>query len=231
MSPQEEANLLNHKPVLAGRDIYLDLGGRNILSGVTCEVHAGEVLGILGPNGAGKTSLLEVLSGRYRSQRGEVFLNGLNITGLPIHKRAELGLARTYQTPVIPYALSVYDVLKAARKAFRPHLSQSLSEWVCDLVGLKVPGDLPAGAVKIVAVAAWKMRQGGQQATDQPRLIDDGVEFRRGGRKLQAAAKGLDIVGPQGRELGSGQFGHAGGYLGHIALVFLIKVADHRIFP
>ena len=190
---------MNHKPVLAGRDIYLDLGGRNILSGVTCEVHAGEVLGILGPNGAGKTSLLEVLSGRYRSQRGEVFLNGLNITGLPIHKRAELGLARTYQTPVIPYALSVYDVLKAARKAFRPHLSQSMSEWVCDLVGLKVPGDLPAGALytldrRKLLLACLLMRRPVVMLLDEPASGLINVEIDEIDMIIRLIAKELDIA-------------------------------------
>lgn len=137
----------NRKPLLACSGINLELGGRLILEDVDCEVYRREVLGILGPNGAGKTSLLEVLSGRYRPQQGKVFLNGRDITNLPIHKRAELGLARTYQTPVVPYALSVYDVLKAARKAFKPRLSQYIAEWACDLVDLKVPGDMPTGAL------------------------------------------------------------------------------------
>ena len=114
----------NRKPLLACSGINLELGGRLILEDVGCEAYRGEVLGILGPNGAGKTSLLEVLSGRYRPQQGQVFLNGRDISKLPIHRRAMLGLARTYQTPVIPYSLNVYDVLKAARKAFKPHLSQ-----------------------------------------------------------------------------------------------------------
>ena len=137
----------NKKPVLACSDITLELGGRIILEDVGCEVNRGEVLGILGPNGAGKTSLLEVLSGRYRPQLGQVFFNGRDIGKLPIHKRAEIGLARMYQMPVIPYALSVYDVLKAARKAFKPRLSQYMAEWACDLVGLKVASDMPAGAL------------------------------------------------------------------------------------
>ena len=123
------------------------MGGRLILEDVSCEAVRGEVLGILGPNGAGKTSLLEVLSGRYRPQSGQVYLNGRDICKLPIHKRAELGLARTYQTPVVPYGLCVADVLKAARKAFKPRLSQYMAEWACDMVGLKVPGHMLAGAL------------------------------------------------------------------------------------
>ena len=134
-------------PLLTCSGIDLELGGRLILEDVSCEAVRGEVLGILGPNGAGKTSLLEVLSGRYQPQSGQVYLNGRDICKLPIHKRAELGLARTYQTPVVPYGLCVADVLKAARKAFKPRLSQYMAEWACDMVGLKVPGHMLAGAL------------------------------------------------------------------------------------
>ena len=143
----KEVSVPSGRPVLACADINLKFPGRLILVNVCCEVYQGKVLGILGPNGAGKTSLLEVLSGRYRPQLGRVFLNERDISDLPIHKRAQLGLARTYQTPVIPYLLSVNDVLKAARKAFKPYVNPYVAEWACDLVGLKVPGDLPSGSL------------------------------------------------------------------------------------
>jgi ABC-type branched-subunit amino acid transport system ATPase component len=163
----------NKEAVIACSDIYLEIGRRLILADVSCEAYRGEVLGILGPNGAGKTSLLEVLSGRYRPQQGQVFLNGRNISKFPIHKRAMLGLARTYQTPVIPYSLNVYDVLKAARKAFKPHLSQFTAEWACDLVGLKVSNDLPAGALytldrRKLLLACLLMRRPAVMLLDEP---------------------------------------------------------------
>jgi len=163
----------NQKPLLACSDIHLELGGRLILEDVRCEIYQGEVLGILGPNGAGKTSLLEVLSGRYRPQQGQVFLNGRDISRLPIHKRAELGLARTYQTPVIPYTLTVYEVLKAARKAFKPRLSQYDAEWACNLVDLKVPNDFLAGALDTLGrrkllLASLLMRRPKAMLLDEP---------------------------------------------------------------
>ncbi|WP_413838448.1 ABC transporter ATP-binding protein [Desulfobacula sp.] len=141
-SPQMEK-----QAVLACSGITLQFGGRAILEEVDCHVSKNEVLGIIGPNGAGKTSFLEVLSGRYTPVRGHVFLNGHDVSSRPIHKRAMLGLARTFQTPVVPYAQTVYDVLKSARKAFKPYLSQYMAEWACDLVGLKVPKEMLAGAL------------------------------------------------------------------------------------
>lgn len=160
-------------PLLRCAGIHLELGGRLILENVCCEAVRGEVLGILGPNGAGKTSLLEVLSGRYRPQKGQVMFQGRDLGRMPIHKRAALGLARTYQTPVVPYGLCVADVLKAARKAFKPRMSQYMAEWACDVVGLKVPGDVPAGALftldrRKLLMACLLMRRPAVMLLDEP---------------------------------------------------------------
>ena len=193
-----DASSPNKKPVLACFDVNLELGGRLILEDVGCETYRGEVLGIVGPNGAGKTSLLEVLSGRYQPQWGRVFLNGRDISRLPIHKRAELGLARTYQTPVIPYALSVYDVLKAARKAFKPRLSPSMAEWACDVVGLKVSGNLPAGALytldrRKLLLACLLMRRPAVMLLDEPASGLINVEIDEIDIIIRLIAKELDI--------------------------------------
>src|SRR5262245_16748747 len=87
--------------------IMLSLGGRQILNDVSLHVKRGEVLGLIGPNGAGKTSLFEVLSGRYHQQRGSVLLEQLRLDRLDIFRRARVGVARTYQSPVVPNALTI----------------------------------------------------------------------------------------------------------------------------
>ena len=88
------------------RGIGISFGNRTILKDVTLSVAAGEVLGLVGPNGAGKTSLFEILTGRYTAESGEVFLGGRDITRMPVHDRARLGLGRTYQSPVVPASLT-----------------------------------------------------------------------------------------------------------------------------
>ncbi len=135
-------------PIFSCEGVSLSLGGRRILDQLSLSVSPHEILGVIGPNGAGKTSLFEVLSGRYRPQQGKVRLRDEDITALPIHKRARLGIARTFQSPVVPTALTVGEVLKAAREAFSPWLTRHHAEWACHLVGLKVPEDLPAGALE-----------------------------------------------------------------------------------
>ena len=135
-------------PLFACDDIRLDLGGREILRGVSLSIRRGEVLGMIGPNGAGKTSLLEVLSGRIRPKSGTVTFKGRDVTALRLHERARLGLGRTYQTPVVPEELTVAEVLKSARQAYPPHLTRHHAEWACELLGLTVDEDLIAGRLE-----------------------------------------------------------------------------------
>jgi len=82
---------------LAVRDLHLSFGGLKALDGVNLEIEKGEIFGLVGPNGAGKTCVLNVINGLYRAQRGSVLLNGRDITRLPPHKVAQLGIARTFQ--------------------------------------------------------------------------------------------------------------------------------------
>jgi branched-chain amino acid transport system ATP-binding protein len=136
-------------PVAAGqffacRNIHLDLGGREILRDVSLELRPGEVLGIIGPNGAGKTSLLEVLSGRLKPKSGSIYFRDQNVTPLRLYERARLGIGRTYQTPVVPEDLTVGEVLKGARQAYRPYRTRHHAEWACELVGLVVDERQPA---------------------------------------------------------------------------------------
>ncbi|MGI9334556.1 MAG: ATP-binding cassette domain-containing protein, partial [Gammaproteobacteria bacterium] len=100
-------------PLFGCSGIHLTLGGREILSDIDLDAPPGRVLGIVGPNGAGKTSLFEVLSGRIRPSQGRVHFDGHDITRLSIQRRARLGVGRTFQSPVVPNALSVAQVLEA----------------------------------------------------------------------------------------------------------------------
>ncbi|KAF4530445.1 hypothetical protein B566_EDAN018592 [Ephemera danica] len=77
--------------LFACREVGMSFGSRPVLENVSLNAHAGEVLGVVGPNGAGKTTLFEILSGRLRPTRGQVFLEGRDITALPLHQRARAG--------------------------------------------------------------------------------------------------------------------------------------------
>ncbi|MEZ5716372.1 MAG: ATP-binding cassette domain-containing protein [Paracoccaceae bacterium] len=118
-----------------------------MLKNVGLHVENHELLGLVGPNGAGKTSLFEVLCGRYTPSAGHIWLKGEEITGKATHDRARMGLARTYQSPVVPSSMTVAEVLRAARFSHKPYLTRFDAEWGCHLAHLHVPWDTPAGAL------------------------------------------------------------------------------------
>jgi branched-chain amino acid transport system ATP-binding protein len=148
MDGRAAATSRNPHPLFACEAIHLDLGGREILRNINLSINAGEVLGIIGPNGAGKTSLFEVLSGRLPPKSGGVTFKGEDITRLPLHARARLGIGRTYQTPVVPDELTVGETFKAARQAYRPYLTKFDAEYGAELVDLTVNYEEPTARLE-----------------------------------------------------------------------------------
>jgi branched-chain amino acid transport system ATP-binding protein len=135
------------EPIFGCRGVAISFGGRAVLRDVSLSVAPGEVLGLVGPNGAGKTSLFEILCGRYTASSGEVFLQGQDITGMAVHDRARMGLARTYQSPVVPQALTIAETLRAVRFAYKPYKTRMDAEWACHLANFRKPWDRLAGSL------------------------------------------------------------------------------------
>lgn len=78
-------------------ELSQSFGGLKVLDGVSFSLEAGQKVGLIGPNGAGKTTLLNVLSGLQSFQSGRIHFQGQEITNMPPHGRASLGLARSFQ--------------------------------------------------------------------------------------------------------------------------------------
>ena len=93
-------------------------GGLVAVNGVSFEVARGEVVGLLGPNGSGKTTVLNMISGSLKPSGGDIRLNGEKLSGLPAHRIARKGVARTFQLVRILPSLSVAENIVAAM-AFR----------------------------------------------------------------------------------------------------------------
>src|SRR4029079_4292428 len=95
------------------------------LDDVSLRVAAGEIVGIAGPNGAGKSTLFDVLSGLQDPDAGTISIEGRDVSRLPAHRRARLGLGRTFQSPIVPNELEVGEVLEAAREGWAPEVPRS----------------------------------------------------------------------------------------------------------
>ncbi len=99
--------------ILEVKNIHKTYARREVISDVSFDVKAGEIVGLLGPNGAGKTTCFYITCGLVRSNKGEVFLNHKSIGHMPIHKRANLGLGYLPQEPSIFRKLSVENNIMA----------------------------------------------------------------------------------------------------------------------
>jgi branched-chain amino acid transport system ATP-binding protein len=101
--------------LLALDGLQLSFGGVAALAGVSLAVTEREFLAVIGPNGAGKTSIFNCISGIYAPTQGRIGFAGQDITRLPPHHRAKLGIARTFQNIALFKGMSVLDNVKIGR--------------------------------------------------------------------------------------------------------------------
>jgi len=157
------------EPLLSVEHVTLRFKGVLALADVSFQVPAGAFYAIIGPNGAGKTSLLNVLSGLYRPQRGHVRFDGHDLDGHSPQARTRLGLGRTFQNLEIFRGMTALENVKLGAdlrfgypallpRARREQAARAWAEEVMDYLHLapyrNVPaGMLPYGLQKRVEVA------------------------------------------------------------------------------
>ncbi|MBQ1044777.1 ABC transporter ATP-binding protein [Micromonospora chalcea] len=112
--------------MLATRGLTWRIGEVAIVDSVYLDLAPGEFLGVIGPNGAGKTSLFNLITGLRRPTEGTVLLDGADITALPPHRRARLGLGRTFQASSVFGSLTVRENVRLAVQA---HRGGSMKLW------------------------------------------------------------------------------------------------------
>ena len=94
---------------LEARDLIKSFKGRTVVNNVSLKVETGEIVGLLGPNGAGKTTSFYMMVGLERPDSGEVFISDVNISKLPMYRRAELGISYLTQEASIFRKLTVNE--------------------------------------------------------------------------------------------------------------------------
>ena len=161
--------------LLAANDISVSFGGVRAVQDVSFTVDSGQVFSIVGPNGAGKTTIFNLISRIHDVDRGSIVFDGRDITGVPAHAVAELGIARTFQnTELFEQETVLQNLLIGCHIHRRSNLFSELLflpsvrrrelalrdavEDVIDLLDLrghrrKVIGELPYGVRKMVEIA------------------------------------------------------------------------------
>ena len=139
--------------------ISMTFGGIVALSGVSLTLRAGQVCGLVGPNGAGKTTLFNVMTGLYRPDQGTVSIDGRDVTRLRSHRRARLGMARTFQRLELFGTLTARENVRVALEARKGgRASAGRADTLLREVGIgdlaDVPADfLPTGQARLVELA------------------------------------------------------------------------------
>lgn len=99
----------NSKACLEVENLQKTYGNRKVVNGLSFHVYPGEIVGLLGPNGAGKTTAFYMTIGLIASDGGSVKFQGEDVTHIPIHKRAQMGMGYLAQEPSVFRSLSVED--------------------------------------------------------------------------------------------------------------------------
>jgi branched-chain amino acid transport system ATP-binding protein len=107
--------------LLKARGLTKTFGAIRATDGLSLDVWTGEVLAVIGPNGAGKTTAVGQLSGELKSDAGTIHFEGRDISGFPMHKRAHLGLARSFQITSIFLRFTAEDNVAMALQAQDGH--------------------------------------------------------------------------------------------------------------
>jgi branched-chain amino acid transport system ATP-binding protein len=147
MSPPNEV-------IVDGERLTKHFGGAPALRDVSFGVGTGEILGLIGPNGAGKTTLLNLISGVLRPSGGRIRFRGRDITGMPPHAIARLGIARVLQTPRPFLSMTVLENVTVGalfggrgRRATSTALEQA--EFILQFMGLHDKRNLPVGRLNL----------------------------------------------------------------------------------
>ena len=138
--------------ILKASKLAKSYGARQVVSDVSVEIHAGQVVGLLGPNGAGKTTCFYMIVGIVGADKGKIEVDGRDITSLPMHGRARVGLGYLPQEASIFRKLTVADNILAiletqsgmSRKQRLDKLEQLLQEFhithIRDSLGMSLSG-------------------------------------------------------------------------------------------
>ena len=186
-------------------DVEVRFGGISALRGIDITVDPGTVTGLIGPNGAGKTTTFNVICGLQSVANGRVVLDGTDLQGMRPHRRARLGIARTFQRLEIFGSLTVFEnVLVAAeihRRVSRDRSNpKAATSEILELVGLRHMADeaaetLPTGLARLVELGRALASCPSVLLLDEPSSgLDETESDALGDLLLRLAAQNMAIL-------------------------------------
>ena len=149
-------------------------GGLVAVDKMSLVIEPGEILGIVGPNGSGKTTLFNVINGVFYPEQGRVFFEDREITRLPVHKRASLGLGRTFQIPrpfgsaTVRENVAIGAMFGTLAGKISVDESMDIADEYIGLVGLRELRDKEAGSLTPVEK---KMMEISRALAMKPKLL------------------------------------------------------------
>jgi branched-chain amino acid transport system ATP-binding protein len=169
-----ETPLADRPVLLSVSGLTKRFGGIRAVDDVTFDVREGEILGLIGPNGAGKTTIFDLISGHLPLDGGRLVLNGVDITEMGAHRRAALGLGRSFQDARIFPAMTVAENVAMGLERHievRDHLSSLL-----DLPAAQASEDDVAWTVddliELMNLGAFRNKFVGELSTGSRRIVD-----------------------------------------------------------
>ena len=151
---------MDHYKTLKANNIIKTYNKRDVVQGVTLEVNRGEVVGLLGPNGAGKTTTFYMITGMVKPTKGSISLDEMNITNLPMYKRAQLGIGYLSQEPSVFTKLSVennlmlvLELTNLSKKKQKEKLEELLNEFSITHIRKSLASTLSGGERRRTEIA------------------------------------------------------------------------------
>lgn len=163
---------LNSASPLTVRDIHKSFAGIHVLNGVSFSVEPGTVTALVGSNGAGKSTLINVMAGVFPADKGEVYVNGRQVTELAMHERVAAGFMRTFQHPRAFRSFTVERCIELARTSTREEsLWRSIGQALGARAKTKLRPSLDLGTPVLKHILEKQTVQAGDLSYGEQKLL------------------------------------------------------------
>ncbi len=189
-------------------NVNKSFGGLKAVKNVSMEIPPNVIVGLIGPNGSGKTTLVNLITGFYRPDSGDIYFKGERITGLKPYDIANRGIVRTFQLTRVFKQLTVMQNLMTALNSSRDFDQGKISE-ILEMMGLKgkehiMAQDLSYGEQKLLEIGRAFMKNPDMLILDEPasgisptiisRLSEVIIDLKRRGKTILVIEHNLRVI-------------------------------------